>query len=91
MREWYCKERATHSDSMPMRGVVLLRARVVDGELVADYPRCPEAMPGSSQVRPFLRLEADSRHSVGDSRFWTGILAFRLMESLRDLMVQLQG
>jgi hypothetical protein len=90
MREWYCQERATHGDSLPMRGVVLLRARVVDGALAADYPHCPDAKPVSPEVRPFLRLDVGSRHSVGDSSSWTGIPAFRLMESLRDLLVELK-
>ena len=90
LREWYCEERANHQDSLPMRGIVILRVQIVSELLAVEFPGCPNAKPLSPSVRPFLRLDLASRHALEDATYWTGLEAFRLTEELRNLVIKLR-
>jgi len=90
LQDWYCEERANHQDSLPMRGLVILRTRIVNDFLAVEFPRCPNAKPLSLSVRPFLRLEVASSHRLEGVTSWTGPEAFRLMEEVREVVIKLR-
>jgi hypothetical protein len=73
-----------------MRGLVILRTRIVNDFLAVEFPRCPNTKPLSLSVRPFLRLEVASSHVLEGVTSWTGPEAFRLMEKVREVVIKLR-